>query len=95
VGADEGYFGPAVDTLAELAGDGTAPEFAIGTGRIALPLAERGVRVVGIDNSEATLARLREKPGSRAHRGHSRQHAADARRQDRGVSRGVPLRVAG
>jgi hypothetical protein len=55
---------PAVDLLAELAGDGAALEFAIGTGRIALPLAERGVRVVGIDNSEAMLARLREKPGA-------------------------------
>jgi trans-aconitate methyltransferase len=54
---------PAVDMLADLAGDGAALEFAIGTGRIALPLAERGVRVVGIDNSEAMLARLREKPG--------------------------------
>ena len=55
---------PAVDMLAELAGEGAALEFAIGTGRIALPLAERGVRVVGIDNSEAMLARLREKPGA-------------------------------
>ena len=55
---------PAVDLLAELAGDGPALEFAIGTGRIALPLAERGVKVVGIDNSEAMLARLREKPGA-------------------------------
>jgi trans-aconitate methyltransferase len=56
--------GPAVDMLAELAGDGAALEFAIGTGRIALPLAERGVRVAGIDNSEAMLARLRDKPGA-------------------------------
>ena len=56
--------GRAVDRLAELAGDGGALEFAVGTGRIALPLAERGVRVVGIDNSEAMLARLREKPGA-------------------------------
>ena len=56
--------GPAVDRLAALAGDGEALEFAIGTGRIALPLAERGVRVTGIDNSEAMLARLREKPGA-------------------------------
>jgi SAM-dependent methyltransferase len=55
---------PAVDRLAELAADGGALEFAIGTGRIALPLAERGVRVAGIDNSEAMLARLREKPGA-------------------------------
>jgi SAM-dependent methyltransferase len=55
---------PAVERLAELAGTGRALEFAIGTGRIALPLAERGVPVVGIDNSEAMLARLREKPGA-------------------------------
>jgi SAM-dependent methyltransferase len=55
---------PAVDRLAELAGGGAALEFAIGTGRIALPLAERGVRVAGIDDSEAMLARLRAKPGA-------------------------------
>jgi SAM-dependent methyltransferase len=55
---------PAVDRLAELARGGRALEFAIGTGRIALPLAERGVPVAGIDNSEAMLARLREKPGA-------------------------------
>jgi Methyltransferase domain len=54
---------PAVDTLAALAGDGAALEFAIGTGRIALPLSER-TRVAGIDNSEAMLARLRDKPGA-------------------------------
>jgi hypothetical protein len=52
-----------VDFLAEFARDG-ALEFAIGTGRIGLPLAARGVRVAGIDNSEAMLARLREKPGA-------------------------------
>ena len=61
---DPEVVGPTVDLLAELAGDGAALEFAIGTGRIALPLAERGVRVAGIDNSEAMLARLREKPGA-------------------------------
>jgi hypothetical protein len=55
---------PAVELLAELAGDGAALEFAIGTGRIALPLADRGVRVAGIDNSEAMLSRLRDKPGA-------------------------------
>ena len=60
---DPAVVGPAVERLAELAGDGAALEFAIGTGRIALPLAERGVRVAGIDNSEAMLARLRAKPG--------------------------------
>jgi SAM-dependent methyltransferase len=55
---------PTVDVLAELAGDGAALEFAVGTGRIALRLAARGVRVAGIDNSEAMLARLAEKPGA-------------------------------
>jgi SAM-dependent methyltransferase len=55
---------PAVDFLAELAGDGAALELGIGTGRIALPLSERGVRVHGIDLSEAMVARLREKPGA-------------------------------
>ncbi|NUR78599.1 MAG: class I SAM-dependent methyltransferase [Thermoleophilia bacterium] len=54
---------PVVDALADLAGNGRALEFAIGTGRIALPLAARGVPVVGIDNSEAMVARLRAKPG--------------------------------
>jgi hypothetical protein len=61
---DPAVVGATVERLAALAGDGAALEFAIGTGRIALPLAERGVRVVGIDNSEAMLARLREKPGA-------------------------------
>jgi SAM-dependent methyltransferase len=55
---------PAVDFLAELAGDGAALELGIGTGRIALPLAARGVRVHGIDLSEAMVAKLREKPGA-------------------------------
>ena len=54
---------PVVDMLAGLAGEGDALEFGIGTGRIALPLAERGVRVQGIDASKAMAARLRAKPG--------------------------------
>jgi SAM-dependent methyltransferase len=61
---DPAVVAPAVDTLAELTGAGRALEFAIGTGRIALPLAERRVRVAGIDSSEAMLARLRDKPGA-------------------------------
>jgi Methyltransferase domain len=61
---DPAVVGPTADLLAELAGDGGALEFAIGTGRIAVPLAQRGVRVAGIDNSEAMLARLRGKPGA-------------------------------
>jgi SAM-dependent methyltransferase len=55
---------PVVDFLAELAGDGAALELGIGTGRIALPLAQRGVRVHGIDLSEAMVAKLRAKPGA-------------------------------
>jgi SAM-dependent methyltransferase len=55
--------GPAVDLLAELAADGPALELGIGTGRIALPLARRGVRVHGIELSRAMAARLREKQG--------------------------------
>jgi SAM-dependent methyltransferase len=54
---------PAVDLLARLAGAGRALELAIGTGRIALPLAARGVPVHGIDMSRAMVARLRAKPG--------------------------------
>lgn len=55
---------PAVDVLAELAGDGAALELGVGTGRIAIPLAARGVPVHGVDLSEAMLARLRAKPGA-------------------------------
>ena len=55
---------PVVDFLAALAGHGAALEFGIGTGRIALPLAHRGIRVHGIDLSEAMVARLRAKPGA-------------------------------
>jgi SAM-dependent methyltransferase len=61
---DPAVLAPAVDFLAGLAGDGRAVEFGVGTGRIALPLAERGVEVHGIDLSEAMLARLRAKPGA-------------------------------
>ncbi len=52
------------DVLAGLAGRGRALELAIGTGRIAIPLAGRGVQVHGIDLSRAMVARLRAKPGS-------------------------------
>jgi SAM-dependent methyltransferase len=55
---------PVVDFLIDLAFDGTALELGIGTGRIALPLARRGIRVHGIDLSEAMVARLRAKPGA-------------------------------
>jgi SAM-dependent methyltransferase len=56
---------PVVDFLAELAGGGRALELGIGTGRIALPLAKRGVPVHGIDLSKAMVARLHAKPGGR------------------------------
>jgi SAM-dependent methyltransferase len=55
---------PAVSFLAALAGDGAALELGVGTGRIALPLAARGVPVHGIDLSAAMVARLRAKPGA-------------------------------
>ena len=53
----------AVDLLAELADGGPALELGIGTGRLALPLAARGVTVLGIDASDAMVAKLRAKPG--------------------------------
>jgi SAM-dependent methyltransferase len=53
----------AVETLAELASSGPVLELAIGTGRLALPLAERGLDVQGIDASAAMVEKLREKPG--------------------------------
>ena len=52
-----------VEFLAEVAGHGPVLEFAIGTGRIALPLAERGLRVDGIEQSIAMVDVLRAKPG--------------------------------
>ena len=62
--ADPAVVDPMVAFLADLAGDGAALELGIGTGRIALPLARRGVRVHGIDLSEAMVARLRAKRGA-------------------------------
>ena len=69
--SDEPEFDPAmiartVDFLAGLATNGRALEFAIGTGRIALPLAERGIEVHGVDLSSAMVARLRAKPGGQS-----------------------------
>ena len=57
---------PVVDLLAGLAGDGRALELGVGTGRIALPLARRGVPVHGIELSRAMAARLQAKPGAEA-----------------------------
>jgi hypothetical protein len=56
----------AVTRLAELAGAGPALELAVGTGRIGLPLAATGVRVDGIELSQAMIDRLRAKPGGAA-----------------------------
>lgn len=53
--------GPTVERLAELADGGRALEFAIGTGRVAIPLVERGVPVAGIELSRAMIGRLRQK----------------------------------
>jgi hypothetical protein len=55
---------PAVRFLAELAGTGAALELGIGTGRIAVPLSQRGVRVHGIDLSPDMVAQLQAKPGT-------------------------------
>lgn len=60
---DPAVVGRTVDVLAELAGAGRALEFAIGTGRIALPLAARDVSVAGIELSTAMVDQLRAKPG--------------------------------
>ena len=61
--SDPAVVEPVVEFLVELAGSGSALELGIGTGRIALPLAQRGVPVHGIDLSKAMVARLRAKPG--------------------------------
>jgi SAM-dependent methyltransferase len=55
---------PAVSFLADLAGAGAALELGIGTGRIAIPLSQRGVRVHGIDLSPDMIAQLQAQPGS-------------------------------
>jgi trans-aconitate methyltransferase len=57
------YEPASIDLLAELAGKGPALELGIGTGRIALPLQEKGVIVQGIDSSEPMVAKMRAKPG--------------------------------
>jgi SAM-dependent methyltransferase len=62
---DPAVVDPVVDFLVELARGGAALELGIGTGRIALPLAQRGIRVHGIDLSESMVAKLRAKPGAR------------------------------
>src|SRR3989449_9497063 len=63
---DEAVVDPAIDLLVELVGSGRALELGIGTGRVALPLAQRGVPVHGIELSNAMVDRLRAKPGGDA-----------------------------
>lgn len=58
--------GPMVSALSELSRGGRALEFAVGTGRVALPLSERGVPVAGIELSQHMVDRLRAKPGADA-----------------------------
>ena len=55
---------PIVDLLAGLAGGGPALEFAVGTGRVALPLSARGIAVHGLELSPHMAAQLRAKPGA-------------------------------
>jgi hypothetical protein len=64
--ADPAIVDPMVDFLVDVSGNGRALEFAIGTGRIGLPLARRGVPVHGIELSRAMAARLQAKPGADA-----------------------------
>jgi SAM-dependent methyltransferase len=61
---DPEVVGPAVNFLADLAGRGPILELGIGTGRLALPLSRRGIRVYGIDLSPAMVEQLRSQPGS-------------------------------
>ena len=56
--------GPAVDFLADIAGDGRALEFAVGTGRVGLALSERGVEVHGIELSGPMVDQMLAKPGA-------------------------------
>jgi hypothetical protein len=61
---DPAVIEPMVEFLAELAGTGPALELAVGTGRIALPLSQRGISVHGIELSEAMVDEMRQKPGA-------------------------------
>jgi SAM-dependent methyltransferase len=63
---DPARLDPCVDVLASLADGGAALEFAVGTGRVALPLSARGVPVTGIELSPHMAERLRAKPGADA-----------------------------
>ena len=61
---DPAVVDPAANFLADLAGEGAALELGIGTGRLALPLSQRGVRVHGIELSPAMVAQLKAKPAA-------------------------------
>jgi SAM-dependent methyltransferase len=61
---DPDVLDPVIDFLADLTGDGAALELGIGTGRVALPLRQRGVPVHGIELSAAMAEQLRAKPGA-------------------------------
>lgn len=61
---DPAVLGPTVDFLAEMAGDGRALEFAVGTGRVALPLSARGVDVAGIELSASMADHMARQPGA-------------------------------
>ena len=63
---DPGTTEESVELIAELAGDGAILELAIGTGRMALPLAQRGLNISGFDASPDMLAKLAAKPGGAA-----------------------------
>ena len=62
--SDPAVVTPMVELLTELAGDGPVLEFAVGTGRVALPLRARGLEVHGIELSPHMVDRLRAKPGA-------------------------------
>lgn len=61
--ASPAFLEPQLDRLVELAAGGPALELAIGTGRVAIPLAARGIRIAGIEQSPAMVARMRARPG--------------------------------
>jgi SAM-dependent methyltransferase len=63
---DPAVLEPTVARLAQLAGEGRALEFAIGTGRVAVPLSQRGIRVTGIELSQPMIDQLRTKVGEAA-----------------------------
>jgi len=61
---DDAVLGPTIQVLTDLADGGRALEFAVGTGRVALPLGERGVDVSGIELSRDMVAEMLRKPGA-------------------------------